>query len=1179
MKNTVIQFLLIISVAFPLSVISQEYGKPFITNFTSKEFKGHNQNWVIEQDTNGIVYIGNQAGVLIYDGLNWQQVAVSNHSTVRSLSLGHENRIYVGAVGEFGFLHPDNTGVLIYKSLISLVDSTSRNFGDVWNCQTIGDKVYFLTDRFLFEYSGDTIKVFNSKGDYFYSCFAVDSTLYIHDFGYGFCHLKNDTIQPLPNGKNLASASIHAVLPFETDQILLGIRSYGMVIMNVKTGSLSILYQKLTGCLNDWDLYQGIVLDSNHYALGTLRNGIVIIDKLGNIKEVINKRSGLQSESVYYLKNDRGVLWCALENGISIIDWETPIRYWDESVGLKGSITDILRFNHKFYATTGMGLYWLNQKPELPETQEFVAVSNINEQAWSLCHFKTKNNQPILLVGTSKGLYFLEDSLATRVYRGNSVYKILASQKYPDIIFLGINNQLAVITYNEKNRSFSEPHFIADFDQEIRNLYEDSEGMLWAEILYTGVAKIAPVAEGNQITCRVILYGPEKGLNIQREVNFFDYRGVSLFSTENGVYRYNKESDLFLPDSFFMNQFKTEKNKPTLFTIDQAGNGYINGRYLYHKNNSDWLEDSILLKILPEFSIEVQYCDSSNNCWIGSSEGIYKISIPHQTQKKYPFKTLIRKVVTKNDSVLFRGNYYEKQIPRLNHFNNFIRFDYSATYYEKPSDILYSYLLEGYDESWSDWSKEQKKEFTNLFEGTYTFRVKSKNLVGTESLIYSYTFTILPPIYRTVWAYIFYLLLIVAFTLLVVQIRTRKLRSDKIKLESIIQQRTEEIIYQKNQIEQAAKKLQIVNRELEKLSVIAQKTDNAVGVFDKNGNIEWVNHGFTHLYGYTLDQFINEKGQNIISSSANPNIKTAVEACLRTKETTIYQFFTLTRQSEGIWAQTTLTPILDESGAISKLIAIDSNITKLKDAEQQIENQRDELDEANKTKDKFFSIIAHDLRGPLSNIFTLLTIIYNDLDQYPAAQLKELIGQLRESTGKTFNLTENLLDWAHLQKNTIPYHPRMIQIYDLVQENIELFQSQSDKKQISLENKIDPTSVAFADEEMIKTVIRNLIGNAIKFTEKSGKITLHQLIEKDKIWINVSDTGTGMDPQEIEKIFRIDLHHTTLGTNQERGSGLGLILIKEFVEKNLGAVQVESIKGKGSTFSFSLPLHDSSKTE
>jgi PAS domain S-box-containing protein len=380
-----------------------------------------------------------------------------------------------------------------------------------------------------------------------------------------------------------------------------------------------------------------------------------------------------------------------------------------------------------------------------------------------------------------------------------------------------------------------------------------------------------------------------------------------------------------------------------------------------------------------------------------------------------------------------------------------------------------------------------------------------------------------------------------------------------------------EIIRQKDEIEASANSLAEANRELQKLSLIAQQTDNAVSVFDARGNMEWVNEGFTHLFGYTQEQFINEKGRNLVQSSSNLQIADALKNCIERKESIIYQYFTLTRNQQGVWAQTTLTPILDEAGNITRIIAIDSDITKIKDAEQEIEHQRDELKKANDTKDKFFSIIAHDLRGPLSTVFTLLNILHTDLDLFGKEQLKTLIGQMKDATGKTFNLTENLLDWANLRRDTIPYRPKTISISEIVDENLELFQSQASKKQIQLENELPKEVEVFADEEMIKTIIRNLLGNAIKFTGAGGQIRFKASETADKWCIQVIDTGTGMDKDEIDKLFRIDIQHSTPGTLQEKGSGLGLILIKEFLDKNKGEIRVESVHGKGSTFSICLP--------
>lgn len=1169
MKHRLLLLFLFIQFS-PLFLISKEIGKPFLTNFSSKDFKGHTQNWVIETDQNGITYFGNQAGVMVYDGLAWRTIEIDNHSTVRSLCLNSDGKIYVGAVGEFGYLETDATGKLVYKSLIQQIDSLKRNFADVWNCQTLNNKVYFLTDNYIYIWDGKLFSYIKTKGDYFYSCFALATQLYVQDFGYGFCILENNTLRLVPNREDLVKASIHSVLPFNDTAILIGERTNGPFLMNTKTGEIRFLSEYLKNYFRKKELYHAEQLDSNTYAFATLKNGIIIINKQGDIIETINKTSGLQDDMVYYLKKDGSILWAALEKGIAKVEYEPNIRFWNETSGLTGSITDIVRFNNHIYTSTGSGVFKLNQNSDA-ELSMFQLNDSLAEQSWDLQVFST-NKKDFLLAATGKGLYKVEDNRAYLLYRGESIFKITPSKHETNRIYLGMKGYLSYIDYDEKSNHFSEPKLIQSYNSEIRDLVEDSVGNLWAGLIYTGVAKITLTQKGDQTEYKSKIYATESGIKIDREIHIINFQNKWRYATEKGVFIFQTGKDTLIRDSLFEKTFHIKNGKAILFNQADNDNIWINGNSFFEKIGTTYVENKLFAKRLPEINIESQFSDSVNNIWLGTSEGIFRIKSWVNQKSNTPFRALIRKITTNNDSTVFWGNANPQNKVRIKHKNNLLRFYFVSPDAYGSKKLQYSFMLKGYDENWSDWNSTNTKDYTNLFEKTYTFKVKAKNYLGEESLADEFTFTVLPPIHRTFLAYLLYLIIIISSISFIVNFRTRKLRADKLKLEHIIQKRTNEIRSQKEKIENTATSLALANEELKKLSVIAQKTDNAVAIFDEKGDMEWVNNGFILMYGYTFEEFTEKKGRNIISSSGNPNIKHTIQQCIDKKETTIYQFHTLTKNETDLWVQTTLTPILNEAGNLTRLIAIDSDITKIKDAEHKIESQRDELQKTNETKDKFFSIIAHDLRGPLSGIFTLLNILHNDFELFDQEQIKTYIAQLRETTGNTFNLTENLLDWAHLRRDGIKYNPTKLTINDIIEENKELFGSLMDKKNIAIINALIGNETAFADEEMVKTIVRNLLGNAIKFTESKGQITISSLTEGNYLWISITDTGKGMEPWEIEKLFRIDTQHSTLGTNKEKGSGLGLILTHGFVTKNKGKIRVESSKGNGSTFSFSLPL-------
>jgi len=238
-----------------------------------------------------------------------------------------------------------------------------------------------------------------------------------------------------------------------------------------------------------------------------------------------------------------------------------------------------------------------------------------------------------------------------------------------------------------------------------------------------------------------------------------------------------------------------------------------------------------------------------------------------------------------------------------------------------------------------------------------------------------------------------------------------------------------------------------------------------------------------------------------------------------------------------------------------------------------IEEQNIELQKTNVTKDKFFSIISHDLRGPLGNFNTLLELLTDKHRKYSYEELNKFLEALKESSQSTYNLLENLLTWARSQRGEILFEPNTNNLNELVHSIINLYAQSAQNKNISIIKQGDDNLIFSFDYNLVYTVIRNLVNNAIKFTNEKGKIYITTTKNAESIEINIKDTGLGIAPDVIDKLFRLDeKQHSTLGTKGEKGSGLGLILCKEFVEKHGGKIWCESEEGKGSEFKFTLPM-------
>ncbi len=257
--------------------------------------------------------------------------------------------------------------------------------------------------------------------------------------------------------------------------------------------------------------------------------------------------------------------------------------------------------------------------------------------------------------------------------------------------------------------------------------------------------------------------------------------------------------------------------------------------------------------------------------------------------------------------------------------------------------------------------------------------------------------------------------------------------------------------------------------------------------------------------------------------------------------------------------------------------ALEDNAFELIQLNMKLEESENSLKEANESKDKFFSIVAHDLKSPFVGLLGITEMLDSDYDDFDEKEKRELIRSLFDISKNTFELLEGLLEWARAKQGRMEYNPKEFNLFKVADSLANLLRANAFKKEISIQNKVDINATVYGDREMVATILRNLLANAIKFTPKNGIIEVKSEIENNLMKVSVRDSGIGMSEESIEKLFRIDVNHTTLGTNNEKGTGLGLILCKELIEKHGTSIWVESELDKGSLFSFTLPLSKNTK--
>jgi len=246
------------------------------------------------------------------------------------------------------------------------------------------------------------------------------------------------------------------------------------------------------------------------------------------------------------------------------------------------------------------------------------------------------------------------------------------------------------------------------------------------------------------------------------------------------------------------------------------------------------------------------------------------------------------------------------------------------------------------------------------------------------------------------------------------------------------------------------------------------------------------------------------------------------------------------------------------------------DLTEHKKMEDSLKKSNEELKVLNNTKDKFFSIIAHDLKSPFQSMLGFSETLATEIDSLSNVEIVSFSKGLNDDLRNIYGLLDNLLHWSMMQRNVLEFYPEDINLHDTVNKIIEILNKSAQTKNISITNTINTKTFVYADVDMLRSVTQNLIINAIKFTKPNGRVVVSAIEKSNLIEVSVEDTGIGIDPKLIPGLFSFDTIFTTSGTAGEKGTGLGLPLCKEFVERNEGKIWVESEPGKGSKFTFTL---------
>ncbi|MCW5515426.1 ATP-binding protein [Muriicola sp. Z0-33] len=1021
---------------------------PYIQNYSPTDYNAASQNWAVVQNKEGFIYVGNNNGVLEYDGVSWRLIELPNYGIARALAIASNNRIYVGGYNELGYLEPDEQGLLQFISLKENLEE--KNFQLVGDISIQNESIYFTAEKKIFEWKNNSFSVHDSSSGFNFSK-KIGNEIYAVENNLKLKKIDANGFKEVIDASKIGAKVITDVSTHDKNKLL--ILTYTKGIFVLENGKIQTLNVKTSNFLSKSLARRIIKLSNGNYAIGTVRNGIITIDRDGNIIQAVNKDLGLQDDTIFRLfeDNQKGV-WAATNYGISRVELSSPYSIFDERQGIEGYVNDIVVIDGKLYLANYNGVLRLGNHESIENHSYFEnispLVSSTGTSSKQAIEFLMSNDT--LFVGTRAGLYIYVDHKLEQQIKLKSG-ALFRSKKNPNRIYVGLADGLASIVYN--NGKWENDGRIGGIDDDIRKIIEDTDGNLWLESQVDGVWKI----EAGSLRNSDSFHNPKvKHFKSNQELpdGVLFLRSINnkvLFNIDNDIYAYDKKQDSIIKDSSIAQLFKLP-GEISVKLEDKDGHVWMfaqlqkederrsrikainegNGTYRIQKNADERITQELGVAHFPE---------ANDVVWYGGSGGVIRHDLTIVGNEKLDFNSHIRKVTIQNDSMLYGGAGEAKRNTSIPFQGNAFRFEYSATSFDNESENQFQYILEGFDEDWSSWTSETMKDYTNIPEGEYSFKVRSKNVfnhLGNEDSFY---FAVLPPWHRTWWAYLIYVVGAIALVSLLLQWRSKELKRKNENLENLIADRTTEIRH-------------------------------------KN---ELLNH------------------------------------------------------------------------------------------------QTEQLEQLNESKSRLYSNITHEFRTPLTVIIgmaeTLKTNVLNK--QFEGAE--KSLNMIRRNGKNLLHMVNELLDLSKVESGSMELNLVQTDAIPFVKYLSESFHSLAESKNINLTVYSEINALEMdIDVNKMASIISNLLSNAIKFTKAYGKIIVHLNKIKTKdgelFSIKVQDNGLGLAENDIAHLFdRFYQVDNELSSKQE-GTGIGLSLVKEFVELMKGTITVESALGKGSTFTVQIPV-------
>jgi signal transduction histidine kinase/CheY-like chemotaxis protein len=776
-----------------------ELGHTPVTVFGPDAYSASPQNWVVLTDLRGMLYVGNTDGVLEFDGRSWRLIQTQRQTGVRSMAIGPEGRIYIGGQGEIGYLEADDEYRMHFVSLNGLIDEEEQDFADVWWTHVLPDGVWFLSQTHLFRFDGERIESWQPP-NFFLRSFQVEDRLLISDSEVGMVEMIDDELQPYEFNELLRGHRISAILPApiedSPERLLITHADGGLSALD--RNGLSRLHDPEHPWLTETAIYNAREIHTGLYGLATLTTGLVLVDRNGQVIRHLHRDTGLSDNQVlsFGLDHTDG-LWLGLGNGINRTSLLPTLTRLDQTGEAGSLVLAITRHEGSLYVGTAAGLFRLSGIPA-----NLQPVGKLAGPTWSLL-----STDAGLLVGHNTHLYVLEEEDQLRqVHSIAPVMAMIPDPQHENRVWLGHNAGMSSLVLEStgwqyealrlRTRSF------------IRGLARLHDGWMLASSDQDGVIVFNPadVDHSEELPDEVVFrLEQEHGLHSPNRTVVRESPYGPLIWNENMMFRLDRDTLSFEPDS----RFSALQSARQATHIHHPYGGDGNDLLLLSLGYENWPAQSMLARLSPEAIVDISeesilstlqfssifgsHFDSDGVIWIGTNEGLFRYDPALESERATRFAAHVRSVGPLDESSVFGGSQPGATLqwqPEWPYSRRALRLTYTTPWHEQPERILFQSRLVGQDDDWSSWSTEDYRDYTNLREGSYRFEVRARNSRGMFSEVDQFVFEILPPWYRSIWAWMAYVLAALGLIWLVVLWRSRVHQAERERLEALVHERT-----------------------------------------------------------------------------------------------------------------------------------------------------------------------------------------------------------------------------------------------------------------------------------------------------------------------------------------------------------------------------------------------------